>query len=123
MAKLLAKIDKKAETQNAEIGKQTSIVKDKMKAAIECANDRANVLEQHITSLEVAANNHADTISELEQQVSQLRKEVVSLTAKTEDQEERSRRCNLHIFSIKERCDDGTRPATQQSTPHPPTSP
>ena len=50
-----------------------------MKMAIERANARANALEQRTASLEVAANNHSDTITELEQQVSQLRKEVVSL--------------------------------------------
>lgn len=89
-AEILAKIDEKAETQNAEICKQISIVKDEMKTAIEHANARANALEQRTASLEVAANNHSDTITELEQQVSQLRKEVVSLTAKTEDLEARS---------------------------------
>lgn len=111
-AELLAKIDEKAETQNAEICKQISIVKDEMKTAIERANARANALEQRTASLEAAANSHSDTITELEQQVSQLRKEVVSLTAKTEDLEARSRRCNLRIFGIKERREEGTRPTT-----------
>lgn len=83
-----------------------------MKVAIEHANARADALEQRTTSLEVATNSHSDTITELEQQVSQLRKEVVSLTAKTQDLEARSRRCNLRIFSIKERREDGTHPTT-----------
>ena len=61
---------------------------------------------------EVAANNHSDTITELEQQVSQLRKEVVGLMAKTENLEARSRRCNLHIFGIKEIREEGTRTTT-----------
>lgn len=110
-AELLAKIDEKAETQNAEICKQISIVKDEMKMAIEHANARANALEQCTASLEAAGNSHSDTIIELEQQVSQLRKEVVSLTEKT-DLEARSRRCNLRIFGIKERREEGMCPTT-----------
>ena len=111
-AELLAKMDEKAETQNAEICRQISMVKDEMRAAFEHANAKANALERRTASLEVAANSYSDTIAELEQQVSQLKKDVVSLTAKTEDLEARSRRCNLRIFGIKERREDGTRPST-----------
>lgn len=38
-----------------------------MKTAIKHANARANTLEQRTASLEVAANSHSDTITELEQ--------------------------------------------------------
>lgn len=109
---LLAKMDEKAETQNTELRRQVGALRDEMKAAIEHANNRANALEARTASLEETANSHSNTITKLEQQMSQLKKEVVSLTTKAEDLAARSRRCNLRIFGVKEQHEEGTRPST-----------
>ncbi|GAA6090575.1 uncharacterized protein LOC117469232 [Tachysurus ichikawai] len=99
---LLAKMDEKAEMQNEEIRKQISGLRDELKGAIDQANIKANALEECTAGLETAANTHSDAIANLEQQVTELKKEVVSLAAKAEDLEARSRRCNLRIFGVKE---------------------
>lgn len=99
---LLAKMDEKAEMQNEEIRKQISGLRDELKGAIDQANIKANALEERTAGLETAANTHSDAIANLEQQVAELKKEVVSLAAKAEDLEARSRRCNLRIFGVKE---------------------
>ncbi|GAA6101771.1 uncharacterized protein LOC117469232 [Tachysurus ichikawai] len=99
---LLAKMDEKAEMQNEEIRKQISGLRDELKGAIDQANIKANVLEERTAGLETAANTHSDAIANLEQQVTELKKEVVSLAAKAEDLEARSRGCNLRIFGVKE---------------------
>ncbi|GAA6072840.1 uncharacterized protein LOC117469232 [Tachysurus ichikawai] len=99
---LLAKMDEKAEMQNEEIRKQITGLGDELKGAIDQANIKANALEERTAGLETAANTHSDAIANLEQQVTELKKEVVSLAAKAEDLEARSRGCNLRIFGVKE---------------------
>lgn len=109
---LLAKMDEKAEMQNEEIRKQISGLRDELKGAIDQANIKANALEERTAGLETAANTHSDAIANLEQQVAELKKEVVSLAAKAEDLEARSRRCNLRIFGVKEGREAGVSAST-----------
>lgn len=109
---LLAKMDEKAEMQNEEIRKQISGLRDELKGAIDQANTKANALEERTAGLETAANTHSDAIANLEQQVAELKKEVVSLVAKAEDLEARSRRCNLRIFGVKEGREAGVSAST-----------
>lgn len=109
---LLVKMDEKAEMQNEEIRKQISGLRDKLKGAIDQANIKANALEERTAGLETAANTHSDAIANLEQQVAELKKEVVSLAAKAEDLEARSRRCNLRIFGVKEGREAGVSAST-----------
>lgn len=109
---LLAKMDEKAEMQNKEICKQISGLRDELKGAIDQANIKANALEERTAGLETASNTHSDAIANLEQQVAELKKEVVSLAPKAEDLEARSRRCNLHIFGVKEGREAGVSAST-----------
>ncbi|ROL42495.1 LINE-1 type transposase domain-containing protein 1 [Anabarilius grahami] len=105
-------MDEKAEMRNEEIRKQISGLRDELKGAIDQANIKANVLEERTAGLETAANTHSDAIANLEQQVAELKKEVVSLAAKAEDLEARSRRCNLSIFGVKEGREAGVSAST-----------
>lgn len=108
-SELLAKMDEKAEIHSDLMRKQITILREEMRTANEQANNRVNLLDERTASLEAAANTHSDAIANLEQQVNELKREVVNLKAKTEDLEGRSRRCNLRVLGIKEGREHGTR--------------
>ena len=107
IAKLRAAMLTKAETQSAEIRNQV----DKLRAEIKLANDNANAksdaLDRRVVALESAADTHSDVIASLEQDMANVRRELVTQKVRNEDLE--ARRNNLRITGIKERREDGKR--------------
>lgn len=76
---LIDKMDKKAEMQLAELQIQVSQLREELKTATEQARSNHEALDIHMTSLETAANGHSDSITTLERNVLQMKKEIKEL--------------------------------------------
>lgn len=97
---LLDKIEEKATETQIEV-----------RNAIGSINQRLDESESRTAELESGVNAHSDAIAALESDMSHLKKELVSLKAKCEDLEGRSRRCNVRITGIKEGRENGQQPS------------
>lgn len=74
---------------------------------MEQVGGRVTALETRVASLEEAESDHANVTTTLQQEVTQLKRDVANLEQKNKDLEARSRRCNLHILGVKERREEG----------------
>lgn len=97
---LLDKIEEKATETQIEV-----------RNAIGLINQRLDETENRTAELESGVNAHSDAIAALESDMSHLKKEMLSLKAKCEDLEGRSRRCNVRITGIKEGRENGRQPS------------
>ncbi|KAG8013677.1 hypothetical protein GBF38_022158 [Nibea albiflora] len=109
IAELRSELLSKAETQSAEIRNQVDQLRAVLKLANDNANARSEALDKRVVALESAADSHSDRIATLERDMANVRTEVATQKARSEDLEARSRRNNLRITGIKERREDGKR--------------
>lgn len=103
---LLAKIEKKAESQNARIDQ----LRRDLQQATEATKAENATLGKQVSSLETARSVHSDSITQLENDMVGIKKQIDILTACNEDLEAHSRRCNLRVTGIKEGRENGMRP-------------
>lgn len=107
---LLAKIEEKAESQNAMISASVDQLRRELQQATEAAKADNLTLGKQVASLEGATSDHSDSITRLEKDMSVMKKQIDNLKAQNDDLEARARRCNLRITGIKEGREEGKRP-------------
>ena len=107
---LLVKIDEKEQEQASEVRSQIMQLREEMKTFAKQANSRYEEIRGKVTSLEVAATDHSDSITTLTCEVNQMKTEMQRLKEKNEDLEARSRRSSIRVTGVREHREDGRCP-------------
>ena len=107
---LMAKIEEKALAQSTELRSQVAQIQTELRNAVEKADKRTEAVESRVSELEDGVDRHADTLTSVESDINEMKKELATLRVRCEDQEARSRRCNIRITGVKEGREHGKQP-------------
>uniref|UniRef100_A0AAV2JHZ2 Uncharacterized protein n=1 Tax=Knipowitschia caucasica TaxID=637954 RepID=A0AAV2JHZ2_KNICA len=94
-----------------KIDKKANQTQEELRSAVGTINKRLDDNETRTTDLEVGVSTNADAIAALESEVLNMKKDLITLKARCEDLEARSRRCNIRVTGVKEGREHGKHPS------------
>lgn len=108
---LMAKMEEKATAQSADLRSQIGQIQTELRCAVDQVVKRMEATESRVSELEAEVSGRSDSFATMEADVSQMKKELVTLRDRCEDLEARSRRCNIRITGVKEGREHGKHPS------------
>lgn len=108
---LVAKMEEKAPAQSEELRFQIGQIQTELRSAVDKINERMKATENRVSELEAEVSGRSGSLDAMTADVSQMKKELVTLRDRCEDLEVRSRRCNVRLTRVKEGRENGKHPS------------